>query len=177
MAQYFNTRIQHKRGTEEQWRLLSFVPLDGELIIYSPDVTHENARFKIGDGKKSVNELSFVPDPRIPEAKENESGYVLQVKSDGSFAWSSDFQKSIIALSVDGKKITYICADGTSNSFETQDENTEYFLATETETGLTKLYATIGFNEDGTMTQKAITEALNTKVGVKIDSNTLIFTI
>lgn len=176
MAQ-FNTRIQHKRGTEEQWKALSFTPLDGELIIYSPDKNYTSARFKIGDGVTPINDLSFVPDPRIPDSNSTEEGYVLQVQSDGSFAWSSDLQKSIIALSIEGRTITYICADGTSNSFQTQDEDTKYFLATETETGLTKLYASIGFNEDGTMTQKAITEALNSKVGVNINGETLIFTI
>ena len=43
---------------------------------------------------------------------------------------------------------------------------------------IAKIYNTVGYNEDGTMTQKAITEALDNKVSVSFDgnTNTLIFT-
>lgn len=90
-----------------------------------------------------------------------------------------DFNESIIGLSIDGRIVTYIKADGTSHSFETQDTDTTYSLGTDTVTGLTKLYATTGSAEDGTMTQKAITTELNKKVGVTMDNtqNTLVFTI
>lgn len=90
----------------------------------------------------------------------------------------TNWNDTIISLSVQGRTVTYIKGDGTSHSFETQDTNTEYFLATDKVTGLTKLYSTTGNAEDGTMTQKAITEELNKKVGVEIDENLnrLIFT-
>lgn len=57
--------------------------------------------------------------------------------------------------------ITYITMDGIKHTFP-----------------IAKLYGTTGDNEDGTMTQKAITEELNKKVGVQVDNstNTLIFT-
>lgn len=85
----------------------------------------------------------------------------------------------VIALTVEGTTVTYITGDGKSHSFETQDTNTTYSLATDEETGLTKLYATTGNAEDGTMTQKAIKTELDKKVGVSMDdtNNTLIFTI
>ena len=91
----------------------------------------------------------------------------------------TDYNESIIGLSVDGTTITYIKGDGSTHTFETQDTNTEYFLATDETTGLTKLYATIGSAEDGTMTQKAIKTELDKKVGVSVNDsqNTLIFTI
>lgn len=92
---------------------------------------------------------------------------------------STNYDESIIALSVDGTTVTYIKGDGSVHTFETQDTNTEYSLATDETTGLTKLYATVGNAEDGTMTQKAIKTELDKKVGVTIDDsqNTLIFTI
>lgn len=92
---------------------------------------------------------------------------------------STNYDESIIGLSIDGTTITYIKGDGSVHSFETQDTNTTYSLGTDEKTGLTKLYATIGSAEDGTMTQKAIKSELDKKVGVDIDDskNTLIFTI
>lgn len=88
------------------------------------------------------------------------------------------YAESIIALSVDGQTVTYIKGDGSTHTFTTQDTNTEYFLATDETSGLTKLYATVGDAEDGTMTQKAIKTELDKKVGVDIDEsqNVLIFT-
>lgn len=87
--------------------------------------------------------------------------------------------ESIIGLSVDGTTITYIKGDGSIHSFETQDTDTIYSLGTDEVTGLTKLYATTGSAEDGTMTQKAIKTELDKKVGVSIDDaqDMLIFTI
>lgn len=90
-----------------------------------------------------------------------------------------DHNESIIGLSVDGQTITYIKGDGSVHTFETQDTNTTYSLGTDEITGLTKLYATTGSAEDGTMTQKAIKTELDKKVGVSVDdsSGVLIFTI
>ena len=87
--------------------------------------------------------------------------------------------ESIIGLSVSGTTVTYIKGDGSVHTFETQDTDTTYSLGTDEVTGLTKLYATTGNAEDGTMTQKAIKTELDKKVGVTVDDskNTLIFTI
>ena len=92
---------------------------------------------------------------------------------------STNYDESIISLSIDGRIVTYIKGDGSTHSFETQDTDTTYSLGTDTVTGLTKLYATTGSAEDGTMTQRAIKTELDKKVGVSIDSdqNMLVFTI
>ena len=102
----------------------------------------------------------------------------LDLKADFSTV-SSNYNESIIGLSVDGNVVTYIKGDGSTHTFVTQDTDTTYSLATDEVTGLTKLYATTGNAEDGTMTQKAIKTELDKKVGVTIDdsSDTLIFTI
>ena len=65
----------------------------------------------------------------------------------------TDFNETIIGLSVDGQKITYIKGDGSVHTFTTQDTDTTYSLGTDETTGLTKLYATTGSAEDGTLTQ------------------------
>lgn len=92
---------------------------------------------------------------------------------------SINYNESIIGLSVDGQTVTYIKGDGSAHTIVTQDTNTTYSIGTDETTGLTKLYATTGSAEDGTMTQKAIKTELDKKVGVRIDStqNMLVFTI
>ena len=92
---------------------------------------------------------------------------------------ATNYNESIIGLSVDGLTVTYIKGDGSVHTFETQDTNTTYSLGTDAQTGLTKLYATTGSAEDGTMTQKAIKTELDKKVGVTVDTtqNALVFTI
>lgn len=69
------TRIQLKNDTEVNWNKAvlpadnaqgtketgtSFVPLEGEVIIYSADDTHPFSRLKIGDGVTDVASLPFV---------------------------------------------------------------------------------------------------------------------
>ena len=50
-----NTRIQHKIDIAENWdKAVNFIPLKGELIIYS-----DTKQFKIGDGIKTVINLPF----------------------------------------------------------------------------------------------------------------------
>ena len=71
-----NTRIQLKSDTEMNWRKsvlktdhtqglketgTSFVPLAGELIIYSPDNgSPAYCRLKVGDGSHNVLDLPFI---------------------------------------------------------------------------------------------------------------------
>lgn len=61
MAQTVKTRFLIKNGKEEDWnKLIDFVPLMGEPIIYNIDETHTTQRFKIGDGKTLLADLPFV---------------------------------------------------------------------------------------------------------------------
>ena len=68
-----NTRIQLKNDTEVNWKKsvlegeggtktsgTSFVPLLGELIIYSADDAHPFSRLKVGDGTTNVVRLPFI---------------------------------------------------------------------------------------------------------------------
>jgi len=56
------TRIQLKNDTEANWnKAVLFVPLRGELIIYSTDETHPFCRFKVGDGVTPITQLPFSP--------------------------------------------------------------------------------------------------------------------
>lgn len=68
----FRARVQHKHKTEAEWYLDvyvsagsadlrddPFIPLDGELVIFEKDDTHEKDRFKFGDGETNVMDLPF----------------------------------------------------------------------------------------------------------------------
>ena len=62
MSKQFNTRIQHKIDTYENWnKAENFIPLKGEIIIYT---TNENGdpevKIKIGDGETNIRELEFL---------------------------------------------------------------------------------------------------------------------
>jgi hypothetical protein len=61
------TRIQLKSDTEANWNKAGpkegsngFVPLSGELIVYTPDATHPFSRLKVGDGGTNVVALPFI---------------------------------------------------------------------------------------------------------------------
>lgn len=61
------TRIQLKSDTEANWNKAApkngnpgFIPLRGEVIIYSADATHAFSRLKVGDGETNVVNLPFI---------------------------------------------------------------------------------------------------------------------
>ena len=64
------TRIIHKHDTEQNWnKATSFIPKQGELIIYDKDTTHSYERFKIGDGTTTVVNLPFTLDIILADAR------------------------------------------------------------------------------------------------------------
>ena len=61
------TRIRLKSDTEANWNKAGprdgsagFVPLAGELIVYSADAAHPFSRLKVGDGNTNVINLPFI---------------------------------------------------------------------------------------------------------------------
>lgn len=59
-------RIRLKTDTESNWdKALNFVPLKGEVIVYSTDESHPFCRLKIGDGKTNVVGLPFIDSATI----------------------------------------------------------------------------------------------------------------
>ena len=58
-----NARIVHKHDTEANWlKATSFIPKQGELIVYDIDSNYDYERIKIGDGSTLVSSLPFVDD-------------------------------------------------------------------------------------------------------------------
>lgn len=57
----FNSRLIHKHDTQENWeKATTFIPKQGELVVYDVDANYNYERFKIGDGETLVNSLPFV---------------------------------------------------------------------------------------------------------------------
>lgn len=61
------TRVQLKSDTEENWNKAGpkdgsagFVPLLGELIVYTSDNAHPFSRLKVGDGVTNIVSLPFI---------------------------------------------------------------------------------------------------------------------
>ena len=61
------TRIQLKSDTEANWNKAGpkegsngFVPLSGELIVYTADTTHPFCRLKVGNGVDNIVNLPFI---------------------------------------------------------------------------------------------------------------------
>ena len=80
MKKVLNTRIQQKIDTYENWaKATNFIPLKGELIIYTTDENkNEKISFKVGTGEldKNVHQLDFisfsVPEEYVTETELND---------------------------------------------------------------------------------------------------------
>lgn len=59
-------RLVQKHDTAENWsKATSFVPKQGEVIIYDKDTTHPYERVKVGDGSTLVSSLPFIDDNKV----------------------------------------------------------------------------------------------------------------
>lgn len=59
----YNIKTVSFHATEAEWNagnLSSYVPKQGEIIIYDKDEVYSYERFKIGDGVNSVSNLPFI---------------------------------------------------------------------------------------------------------------------
>lgn len=82
-----NVRVQHKHDTEANWnKATTFVPLEGEIIIYDADSTITYPRTKIGDGLHSVTNLPFQDYISMAEIDEI-CGTDIQVVSETDAIW------------------------------------------------------------------------------------------
>lgn len=60
MQKEFASRIIHKHDIETNWnKATTFIPKQGEMIVYDIDDLHDYERIKIGDGVTVVTELPF----------------------------------------------------------------------------------------------------------------------
>ena len=70
-----DSRIIHKHDSQINWAANdSFIPKQGEIIIYDSDVDLPYSCMKVGDGQTSVEGLPFIlPEPVINEALDSKA--------------------------------------------------------------------------------------------------------
>jgi hypothetical protein len=97
------SRVIPKHGIEAAWSLAkTFVPKQGEFIIYDKDENYAYERFKIGDGVTAVNDLPFTLDIAIADIEAANKDYV-----DTNFATKEDLNNIELTPGADGISATH----------------------------------------------------------------------
>lgn len=67
MAKKITTRIINKHDVQANWDkdVVTFVPEQGEIIVYDADASFSYERIKIGDGVHVPKDLPFILDEKI----------------------------------------------------------------------------------------------------------------
>lgn len=156
MAKVINTTIKLRKDTEENYLKVgkSFIPADGEVCLVDTDLY--GIRQKIGDGKTNFETLPYLDETNNVVL----IGYYFNEK----FYTDSTYTQELMT----GEKHIYLDKNSNNNMYVYKDG--KFYpttpLATETLAGIMKLYQTYGNNINGTMSQKAITDGVNS---IKLD--------
>ena len=137
-----------------------FIPADGEICLV--DTARSGLRAVCGDGKTPFGELDFM-----------DSLFTLGYANNGFFYKDAEHTQ----LCDTNMNMLYIDIRTSGMYYFTGEKYQEIgrrdvptaAMATETTPGIMKLYSTTGYNEDGTMSQKAITDDLDDKVEVTLN--------
>ena len=143
----------------------SFVPANGEICLV--DTARNGLRAVCGDGVKTFGELKYLDD-FVQYGYYNEGNFYEDVN------FSIEISAYTTRLYVDLKTSQLYYFDGEKYEKLGQDLK----LASETLAGVMKLYSTTGDNDDGTMTQRAITKELSEKfeLTIKAEDELIVFT-
>lgn len=158
-----NSTIQLRRDNEYNFEKVknSFIPANGEVVLV--DTAREGLRSKVGNGVSTYAQLQFT-DTDIRNAVLH--GYLI----------NDNFYKTLQKDGLIPQMINKIYVDDSTRKIYFYDGitykniQTTFTTASAIEPGLVKLYATTGYNTDGTMTQKAITDELDLRYKATIDS-------
>ena len=168
-----SARIQLRRDNDYNYEKIkdTFVPANGEIILV--DTANDGLRAKVGDGYSTYAQLNYIgEDYRNPV----QYGYLIN----GQFYKNID---QVIKIKSMPNKIYINLYNQTLYYFNgikyVQIQTTIFPTASATEAGILKLYSTTGYNTDGTMTQKAITNELDLRYKTTVDSDNelLIFSL
>lgn len=162
MARTIITTIKLRKDTEANYQLVgnSFIPANGEVCFVDTEIY--GLRVKVGNGVDNFNTLPY-------QDQENNvvlNGYALNGKFYADSTYTVELEKSA----------NHIYLDKNSNGSIFVWTGTEFRAiapeATETVAGVMKLYQTARVNANGTMSQKTITEGINS-IALKLnDSDT-----
>lgn len=150
-----NTIIQLRRDNEFNYPT-TYVPRNGEVLLI--DTPTKGLQVKVGNGTSTFTQLDYYASDIIVR------GYYFEDKF-----YSDNNHENLIT----GSNLKIYVDISTSRLYIYNEEqytiiNTVPY-ASSTDAGILKLYDTTGSNTDGTMTQKSITDQLNTKVSVIVE--------
>lgn len=147
-----------------------FIPASGEVILV--DTARDGLRAKVGDGYSTYAELQFIDeDLRNPV----QQGYYI----DGVFYREIE-KHNILPNAINKIYIDKQCSRiYYFNGEKYVPLDAQFSTAAADVAGIMKLYTTTGYNVDGTMTQKAITDEfdLRYKATINDDDELLIFSL
>lgn len=166
-----NAIVRLRRDSENNFEKIkdSFIPANGEVVLVD---TKQGLRPKVGDGNLPYSKLEFIDesyrDTIINGYYENGIFYTDVNKTD-----ILDGQQNKLYIDNAHSKIYYYDGDFYINIQQSLT------TATETVSGIVKLYDDLGDNIDGTITQKRLTQELNSryKTRVKQEEEMLIFSL
>ena len=168
-TEVIKTTFQFRRGLAATW-----AKNNPSLAYGEPGFEKDTYRLKIGDGVTPWNDLEYLDQSTeqiIWEQAEATFPHIRQ-ETDAAYAEKASsfipIKNELCVVVFNNKTVRLKIGDGV-----TVWSDLPYIDADEI-----KLYDTTGQNTDGTMTQKAITDSLDTKVGVSLDreNETLTFT-
>ena len=117
-------RLILKHDIETNWlNAISFIPKQGEIIIYDIDDNYEYERFKIGDGKNTVSDLPFASATQISEEEINEicSYDNFTFTENGDVIIEELFENSVVNYDEDGN--VFITSEESSSVSYDDDGN------------------------------------------------------
>ena len=170
MSKMFNGVIRLRRDNDFNYAKIgdTFVPASGEICLV--DTARKGLMAVCGDGVTSFNELEYIGEVIV-------KGYW----NDDLFYSDREYSTPISGL--DNKVYIDLNTNRVYHYYEDKfvlcgDEKGTLPSANATTPGVMKLYNTVGYNEDGTMTQKAITDELDDKVEItlNVEEELIIFT-
>ncbi len=172
MEKTINAVVRLRRDNDYNYETIKdrFIPASGEVVLV--DTAQTGLRAKVGDGVSTYAQLQFV-DEDIRNAVQQ--GYY----NDGEFykdsTLNTPFQRMINKIYIDKphSRIFYF------NGVEYIPIDATLTTASSDVAGTMKLYNTIGYNTDGTMTQKSITNELELRFKTNVDDENelLVFTL
>ena len=162
-----NTIIQLRRDNEFNYPT-TYVPRNGEVLLI--DTPTKGLQVKVGNGTSTFTQLDYYASDIIVR------GYYFEDKF-----YSDNNHENLIT----GSNLKIYVDISTSKLYIYNEEqytiiNTVPYASSADakalekkglveDAGILKLYDTTGSNTDGTMTQKAITDQLNTKISVTVE--------
>ena len=147
----------------------TFIPANGEICLV--DTARYGLRAVCGDGVSTFGQLEYIGE----SFQQGYWDYITEkfYKDKNLTQEIVDKRENVLYLDIDSSQLYYY----TGSEFKLIELNLP--TASETVLGVLKLYDSIGDNIDGTMTQRAITEELDTKVelSLKEDEELVIFSL